>query len=82
MATKEERAFMEVAVRFILSVFPEDVDIMDIPTLVEYADQRVLIWEPFTRRPANEVADYIDQLHGMMLETYYELLDKGENYAT
>lgn len=82
MATKEERHFMEVAVKFVLSAYPEDVDIMDIPTLVEYADQRILIWEPFTRRPANEVADCIDQLHSMMLETYYELLNKGENYAT
>jgi hypothetical protein len=78
MATREERAFMEVAVSFVLSAYPQDVDIMDVPTLVGYADQRVLIWEPFTRRPANEVADYIDQLQNMMLEKHYQLLEQNK----
>ena len=63
---------------FVLSAYPQDVDIMDVPTLVGYADQRVLIWEPFTRRPANEVADYIDQLQNMMLEKHYQLLEQNK----
>jgi hypothetical protein len=67
-----ERRVMEKACQFVLSDYPKDVDIMDIPTLVEFADQRVLIWEPFERRPANVVSEYIWQLYEMYLELFRE----------
>jgi len=58
------RKAMTVAVNFVLSDYPKDVDIMDIPTLVEFADQRILVWEPFTYggRSPNMIAEHIDQL--------------------
>jgi hypothetical protein len=64
-----ERAAMKIAVDFILSNYPSDVDIMDIPTLVEYTDQRVLVWEPFVLggRRGIEVAETIYQLQGQIL---------------
>lgn len=67
-----ERRVMQKACQFVLSAYPEDVDIMDIPTLVEFADQRVIIWEPFERRPSSVVAEYIWQLYDMFLEVFQE----------
>lgn len=68
-----ERAFMTNAVSFVLSGYPKDVDIMDIPTLVEYVDKRITVWEPFSRRSGMELADIIDQLFTMNLNTYLGL---------
>jgi hypothetical protein len=64
-----ERAAMRVAVDFILSDYPKDVDIMDIPTLVEYTDQRILVWEPFVLggRRGVEVAEIVYQLQEQIL---------------
>ena len=58
------RKAMTVAVNFVLSDYPRDVDILDIPTLVEFSDQRILVWEPFTYggRSPNMIVEHIDQL--------------------
>ena len=79
MQASEEakRAFMTNAVSFVLSEYPRDVDIMDIPTLVEYVDKRVLVWEPFSRRSGIELADIIDQLFEMNLQTHMQLMEGG-----
>ena len=71
------RAFMETAVSFVLSDYPRDVDIMDIPTLVEYVDKRILVWEPFSRKPGKELADIIDQLFELNLRTHLQLIEGG-----
>ncbi len=69
MTNEMERAAMRVAVDFILSDYPKDVDIMDIPTLVEYTDQRILVWEPFVLggRRGVEVAEIVYQLQEQIL---------------
>ena len=80
MLTPEERAkraFMETAVSFVLSDYPRDVDIMDIPTLVEYVDKRILVWEPFSRKPGKELADIIDQLFEINFRTHMQLVIDG-----
>ena len=74
---RAKRAFMECAVSFILSDYPRDVDIMDIPTLVEYVDKRVLVWEPFARRGGIELADIIDQLFELTYRTHLQLIQDG-----
>jgi hypothetical protein len=63
---------MTNAVSFVLSQYPRDVDIMDIPTLVEYVDKRILVWEPFVRRSGGELAGIIDQLFEMNYSTYLQ----------
>lgn len=72
-----KRAFMTNAVSFVLSQYPRDVDIMDIPTLVEYVDQRILVWEPFVRRSGGELAGIIDQLFEMNYFTYLQATRNG-----
>lgn len=72
-----KKAFMRNAVSFVLSEYPQDVDIMDIPTLVEYVDKRILVWEPFVRRSGIELADIIDQLFELNYSTYIELTGGG-----
>lgn len=72
-----ERAFMKNAVSFVLSEYPQDVDIMDIPTLAEYVDKRILVWEPFARRSGSELADIIDQLFHINMTTYIALTEPG-----
>jgi hypothetical protein len=69
------KAFMTNAVAFILSEYPKDVDIMDIPTLVQYVDKRILVWEPFSRRSGIELSDIIDQLFEMNMATYRKLTE-------
>jgi hypothetical protein len=58
------RKALTIAVNFILSDYPRDVDIVDIPTLVEFSDQRILVWEPFTYggRSPSMIAEHIDSL--------------------
>jgi hypothetical protein len=73
--TKKE--FMRNAVSFVLSEYPRDVDIMDIPTLVEYVDKRILVWEPFVRRSGIELSDIIDQLFEMNYSTYLQATGGG-----
>ena len=63
---------MTNAVSFVLSAYPTDVDIMDIPTLVEYVDKRILVWDPFVRRSGGELAEIIDQLFEMNYSTYLQ----------
>jgi hypothetical protein len=80
MSLSEEeikKAFMRNAVSFVLSEFPKEVDIMDIPTLVEYVDKRILVWEPFARRSGIELADIIDQLFEMNYSTYLDITGGG-----
>lgn len=72
-----KKAFMTNAVSFVLSEYPRDVDIMDIPTLVEYVDKRILVWEPFVRRSGIELADIIDQLFEMNYSTYLQITGNG-----
>ena len=72
-----QRRFMTNAVSFVLSEYPRDVDIMDIPTLVEYVDKRILVWEPFSRRSGIELADIIDQLFEMNYRAHMELTGGG-----
>jgi len=72
-----KRAFMTNAVSFVLSQYPRDVDIMDIPTLVEYVDKRILVWEPFVRRSGGELAGIIDQLFEMNYSTYLQAAGGG-----
>ena len=72
-----KKAFMTNAVSFVLSAYPTDVDIMDIPTLVEYVDKRILVWEPFVRRSGIELADIIDQLFEMNYSTYLQSTGGG-----
>lgn len=74
---RAKRAFMECAVSFVLSDYPRDVDIMDIPTLVEYVDKRILVWEPFARRGGIELADIIDQLFELNYKTHMQLIEDG-----
>jgi hypothetical protein len=68
---------MTNAVSFVLSDYPRDVDIMDIPTLVEYVDKRILVWEPFSRRSGIELADIIDQLFEMNYRAHMEITVGG-----
>ena len=72
-----KKAFMKNAVSFVLSEYPRDVDIMDIPTLVEYVDKRILVWEPFVRRSGIELSDIIDQLFEMNYFTYLQATRDG-----
>ena len=72
-----KKAFMTNAVSFVLSEYPKDVDIMDIPTLVEYVDKRILVWEPFVRRSGIELAEVIDQLFEMNYSTYLQAAGPG-----
>ena len=72
-----KKAFMTNAVSFVLSAYPHNVDIMDIPTLVEYVDQRILVWEPFARRSGVELAGIIDQLFEMNYSTYLQATRDG-----
>lgn len=75
--TEVRKAFMTNAVSFVLSDYPRDVDIMDIPTLVEYVDKRILVWEPFSRRSGIELADIIDQLFEMNYRAHMEITGGG-----
>jgi hypothetical protein len=75
-----ERAFMTNAVSFVLSEYPKDVDIMDIPTLVQYVDKRILVWEPFSRRSGIELSDIIDQLFEMNMTTYLRLVEPRDPF--
>jgi hypothetical protein len=68
---------MTNAVSFVLSEYPRDVDIMDIPTLVEYVDKRILVWEPFSRRSGIELVDIIDQLFEMNYRAHLEITGGG-----
>lgn len=77
VSDEAKKAFMTNAVSFVLSEYPRDVDIMDIPTLVEYVDKRILVWEPFSRRSGIELADIIDQLFEMNIRTHAELTGGG-----
>ena len=72
-----KKAFMKNAVSFVLSEYPRDVDIMDIPTLVEYVDKRILVWEPFVRRSGIELAGIIDQLFELNYSTYLQATGPG-----
>lgn len=72
-----KKAFMTNAVSFVLSAYPHDIDIMDIPTLVEYVDQRILVWAPFARRSGSELAGIIDQLFEMNYSTYLQATRNG-----
>jgi hypothetical protein len=77
-----KKAFMTNAVSFVLSAYPTDVDIMDIPTLVEYVDKRILVWDPFVRRSGGELAEIIDQLFEMNYSTYLQANRDGAQDAT
>jgi hypothetical protein len=72
-----KKAFMTNAVSFVLSEYPKDVDIMDIATLVEYVDKRILVWEPFVRRSGIELAEIIDQLFEINYSTYLQAAGPG-----
>jgi hypothetical protein len=76
-----KKAFMTNAVSFVLSAYPTDVDIMDIPTLVEYVDKRILVWDPFVRRSGGELAEIIDQLFEMNYSTYLQANRDGAQDA-
>jgi hypothetical protein len=80
VSEEAKRAFMKNAISFILSDYPRDVDIMDIPTLVEYVDKRILVWEPFSRRSGIELADIIDQLFELNIRTHIELISSGASH--